>query len=568
MSAQSTRGVRFQSEVRALARPEKKRTAGSGDARLLLQPVVRHHGDEFDLDEVANPEGHLCVAPVRDYVDKVPQHWDVDEPGRSKEPANPHNQTGPLVEDAIPVVTTNDFWSYLAAFDKRSNSQPPSSDDISPEQLKEALSLVASVDTSTCNWPLWEEIETERSRWMAKFSPDKQDRMSKALNSLLDVKDYRSLGWKTLSVKRESLLKRYDPKWAPRLIYAGTDEFNTLTGPAIMVLMERIVELFSKEKIGPLKIKLAYKCDDVALADFICDPAYPHIAEGDFSANDLRQRRSVAVIFDAWLAKFAMPQWLRKLFLGCIDFQVSNNTFGHTASLSNQLPTGTTITTPRNSLYNGTMEACYAIRTGNTGKCIILGDDFLGALKKKVDKGDWEHYISLFGMKLTAATPDNWAASTIISRRICEYTDSRPCMMPKLGKALARFNVRVSQQPGVSDSAYMAGKALSYAYEFRHFPIFRDMFLNRFKSEPDRAHVSVDEVSWFTRTSGVDLDKLSAAILSEPILISDDNTREMLMDAYGYTFGLEDAREFACRIIEHTDLSIVPMPSELRIDVD
>jgi hypothetical protein len=532
-------------------------------------PVLRHHGDDFD--DVHDPQGRLTLIPVRDYVEAVPQTWAVDQPGRDKEPQNPINQCGPLLEGAIPIVTTNDFGSYLAAFDKRSNRQPPTEDDIEPASLLRARKIIADVDTSPYSWPEYEENELDRARWLAKFSPHKQTRMVSAWErtSCLGCSVCSGfLNEKKLSVKLECLLKRYDAKAAPRLIYASTDEFNAVTGPAVMVMTERLVELLEGQRIGPLKCKLAYKCDDVALAEFLDDPAYPHIAEGDFSANDLRQRRSVATLFDDWLFKLRAPMWLRKLFLGAIDFRVRNDAFGHKADLSNQLPTGTTITTIRNSTYNLTMEVDYAMETSNSGKCIILGDDYLGRLKKAVDCDHWSRFIGDYKMVLTGTIPDNMAAATIISRRVCHHTATRPCMMPKLGKALARFNVRVSQQAGVSDSAYMAGKALSYAYEFRHFPIFRDMFLSRFMSEDDRARVSVSEVSWFTRTSGVELTDLMEAIKREPTLISEDNTREFLMDAYGYTFGLEDARELASRIILNKDHAIVPMPDELRIDTD
>jgi len=139
-------------------------------------------------------------------------------------------------------------------------------------------------------------------------------------------------------------------------------------------------------------------------------------------------------------------------------------------------------------------------------------------------------------------------------------------MMPKLGKALARFNARVSPRQDISDSAYMAGKALSYAYEFRHFPIFRDLFMMRYERE-DKAHITLDEVSWFTKTSGMPtIDALERSIMSERVLVSEDDTREFLMDAYGDTFGLVDALAISKAIILGSGRDVIQAPHELSVD--
>ena len=187
-------------------------------------------------------------------------------------------------------------------------------------------------------------------------------------------------------------------------------------------------------------------------------------------------------------------------------------------------------------------------------------------LKRAVNVAHWQDWIAKHPkMKLTGCTPRLQGEATFLSRRLL-IENEIPCMMPKLGKALARFNVRTSPNEAISDSAYMAGKALSYAYEFRHFPLFRDLFLNRYRLEEDKANIDIAEVSWFTRVSGVDLADLESSIMDEKVLVSEDVTREFLMDAYGDTFGLVPALEISRRVILGRDIDVVDAPAELAID--
>jgi hypothetical protein len=531
--------------------------------------VARHHGDEFD--EVVEQHGCLHVIPVRDYVPRVPQSFDDFAANLDLEVAGPLNQTGPIIEGAIPVVTSSkSFDSYLAAFDKRSNSQPDKDDDCTPEFMRTALSLWDGV-AKRVDFEAFDVDESVFDRWLSKMDPPKQARMRKAFLELFECEDDPEyLGTKTLSVKVESLLKRYDNKWAPRLIYAGNDHFNALTGPVAMVLCERLVECFSRTSLGPIHYKMAYKCQDVELAQHLRDAqesGYTECFEADFSANDLRQRKGASVVFDKFCEIVGAPSWFRKLLIDMRHFKTVNFEFGHRAQLSHQLPTGTTITTPRNSVWNATIESVFAVKSGNSASAVILGDDYLGMHKFAVLISRIEAWVAAHPkMKLTASCPQLQGEATLLSRRICVDVDV-PCMMPKLGKALARFNVRVSPNPNLSDSAYMAGKALSYAYEFRHFPLLRDIFLERYGMEEDKALLSIDEVSWFTRTSGApSIASLERSISEEKVLCSEDVTREFLMDAYGVTFGLVDCLAIMNRVVTNRDLAIVDAPQALCVD--
>lgn len=531
--------------------------------------VARHHGDEFD-EEVPIP-GQLHVIPVRDYVPRVPQTFDDFAVDLDKTPAGRLNQLGPVIEGAIPVVTsTKSFESYLAAFDKRSNSQPDKDDDCSPDFMRLALTLWDDIE----KLKLFDSFDVDEEmfeRWLSKMDPPKQTRMRKAFLELFECEDDSEyIGEKTLSVKVEALLKRYDNKWAPRLIYAGNDHFNALTGPVAMVLCERLVTIFETSRLGPIKYKMAYKTSDVQLAQHLFDAqqdGYEECFEADFSANDLRQRKGASVVFDRFCKVVGAPHWYRTLLVDMREFKVKNLEFGHRAQLAHQLPTGTTITTPRNTVWNATIESVYAQLQHNEGCAVVLGDDFLGMLRKAVNLRHIEGWVTEHPkMKLTAAAPRLSGEATLLSRRLCVENET-PCMMPKLGKALARFNVRTSPNQAISDSAYMAGKALSYAYEFRHFPLFRDLFMTRYGMEEDRAAISVSEVSWFTRTSGIpSVEALESSIKNERVLVSEDVTREFLMDAYGDTFGLTDALSISRQIILGTNIEIVDAPTELAVD--
>jgi len=199
------------------------------------------------------------------------------------------------------------------------------------------------------------------------------------------------------------------------------------------------------------------------------------------------------------------------------------------------------------------------------GKAAVLGDDLLGRLKYPVNTDAWTKDVSTCKMVLTASTPNFAGGATFLSRAFCIYGDV-PCTMPKLFKALARFNARANENQSVTDSAYMAGKALSYAYEFRHFSVFRDMFVSRFNAEDDQAAVIPEEVSWFTRQSGVDLSQLLHNILNEPVVLDVHDTIEFLFDRYGLSCDPVAIIECADMIITGMDPVLVSAPFGADID--
>lgn len=517
------------------------------------RPVAISNSEpEFDrsVDELF---GHLKVSTHRQYDIEVKHEFNQYAPGLTKPMSDPINQCGPLLRSEVPVATGNDYESFMAAFNKRCNFL--ATDDIDDDVYKEACDLIDALPDLFDEE--WDENDLDRQRWADKFDHHKRKRMADAFHEI----PYASsayIGTKDLSVKQEILLKRNDPTFAPRVIYAGNDVFNTITGPASMVAMERMETIFASGPLGSVHFMTAYKKNDVQLAShLVSDPELQFTAEGDYSANDREQRSRVHLLYDRFLSKARMPSWFRDLLKTLETFTVQSRAFGLRATISHQLPTGTTSTTPRNSWYNAVMFAVSCARQRLRGLAVILGDDLLARLDAPISCAQWVDTISRFKMKLKARSPQLNCHATFLSKRILCCVDP-PCMIPLVGKAIARFNARGIYCDSVTSSQYMAGKSLSYAYEFRHVPFMRDFFLDRFEAE-DRSKVRLDDLTWSARTGGVSLDNIAASILDEPVLVSDDEFRDWLMEAY--EVGLDDLRDLCQMVLSSDECKLVEHPA-------
>jgi len=517
------------------------------------------------------------VVPVRDFEIKV-KHRINDYAEQLDLVDDPVNILGPVFLNQIPLITNNDPSSLMAAFNKRCNFQQQGpSDDISDKQFVAALAAIAALRK---NEDQWDENPVDRARWLSKFDSSKRERMEQAW---LDIPEatLRDIRNKTIMVKIEPLLKREDESWGPRAVYVGSDAHNAITGPAMMIAMERLVAALDTdndgEKLGNCHIKFGYKSSDVALCEFLLrDSNLTHPLEGDYSRNDREQRSRVALIIDMWLSRLNMPDWVRKLMLDSSEeYDVYLPAAGLKATLKHQLPTGTTATTFRNSAFNAVMFCVAAHEQGvRNARCLILGDDLLAVTDKKMDLHVWEQCIDKFKMVLKAAAPDLEGCATFLSRRLFVYCDV-PCMVPKIGKALARFNVRASRNTGVSNDAYMAGKALSYGHEFRHVPFFRKHFMLRYQYHWDRMSESErsgdiinDSLTWSTRVAGLDdRKKLLAAIANEKVTIPDSYLRDWMVDTY--QIGLVDSEYlFTLMISKGIEYGLVDHPAYDNLAID
>jgi hypothetical protein len=540
-------------------RPKRKAGAGVPEPR---QGVTRSHeaqGSQHDRG-VNELNGGLRVTTQRDWQPEVPCLINLEASHRFIDMQNPHNQCGPLLEDQVPVVTGSDWDSFSAAFNKRCNVTHK--DDLEDDVYLESLSLLSNIKTQ---FEEWDENPADRSLWESKFSPDKTKRMRLAMQEA-DQATYSYLGTKDLSVKLEVLLKRDDPTWAARVIYAGNDLFNAMTGPAMMEVMRRLEVVLDQECIGTVKYCTAYKKSDVKLACFIEQDsgAYPHTVEGDYSANDKHQRERVHELFDLFLEKIRMPTWLRRIFLENNKFKVRSFKLGLQATLKNQLATGTTATTPRNSLYNILMFAVSCGRQGLHSRALVLGDDLLARTDEPMDLQTWVGTVDRFKMVLKAKAPRMRGGATFLSKRLVTEVET-PFMVPLLGKALARFNARAIYKDDQTHSQYMAGKSLSYAYEMRHVPYLRKYFLARHEYE-DKSNLNLEELSWNTKVSGLELDGLVQSILDEPVTISDDTFLDWVMETY--SIGLCDVGELMEMIVMSDEPKLVSHPAVVNLSMD
>jgi len=340
-----------------------------------------------------------------------------------------------------------------------------------------------------------------------------------------------------------------------------------------MVAMERLQELLAHvdvktgKQFSPENItaKLCYKCDDKETAAFIIDERFKNIVEGDFSRNDREQRKSVAFLIDLLFELLGFPAWYRQLMLDLEQYTLTNYEFGLRVHLLYQLATGTTNTTFRNSGYNWLMFLCLARTQGLKGKILILGDDGLAALNKRVNLKEWVALVASFKMVLKAKAPELDGCATILSRRIFAEVET-PFMIPLLGKMLVRFNTRVNKNPRLSDSACMAAKALSYAFSCQNVHLLRDMFLERFEMEDDKAEVDVSDLGWQARSMGYTTEEIKRRTMEAPNLV-DDYEFGCWLDKV-YQLDIEDIRElFAATVLSADPIMLEdPRIENMRMD--
>lgn len=564
----------------------KLREVRARDALLNEPKTNQYSGPDYH-----DPAQRLSTVAKRDFKIVV-DHIHGEGSHSYLPPPNPVNQLGAIHGSCIPIVTSSDYHSFMASFNKRCNFMQESvDDDISDEAFSEAMDIIAEVKQRSAGLlEPWDENDADRADWMSKFSPAKQRRMEEGYENIPSA-NAAYIGKKDLSVKAECLIKRDDPEWAPRVIYAGNDTFNSVTGPASNQVMKRAVKLTREFKIpfGDVMVEFAYSTTDVSLCDFLFEDArFKETIEGDFSRNDREQRSRTALLYDAWLELLGMPQWFRTLLLDIEHYTVQNLKYGFRAKLAFQLPTGTTSTTPRNSLYNATMFAvavrrqikdgtlpspvvsasCQPISGGEcriAGVATILGDDILARLMRRLSLTGWVKSVADFKMVLKAKAPRINGEATLLSRRIFAEVD-RPCMVPLLGKMLVRFNVRATRNAEVSDSAYMAGKALSYAYECRHVPFLSNMFLTRYMMEGDADDVQLQDLTWFTRSSNMSLQQIITAIKNEKVVIDEYEFGAWCCEQYD--LDLEEVRELFANTVLNPDIVELDIPTLSKMQCD
>lgn len=405
---------------------------------------------------------------------------------------------GPLIAHHHPVVPDQTRASMMAAFDKRCNYH--SSQRVDPSIIQANRLLLERISPKP-----WDPLVHDRALfedWNAQFDTAKQNRHKKAYLKIAEL-TARDFSDKQIFVKVEALLKRHDPNWAPRIIYQSSDLHNVVLGPVMWKCTKRMFQCFDHvDDSGGVHYMGAYAKQTPELTARITRHATAQtmFLESDFSSNDMTQLEDVHMLEIQWLRHFGAPAWITALMHVANSFRAVSYKHKIKAKISNQLPTGAQSTTFRNSLWNATINYAFCLKHNLRGDCLILGDDMLFRCDNPFSKRrrnlrrEYEHIVKLAGMDGKVAVYDHLSECSFLSKQFI-MTDNGYVMAPKLGKALARFNVRASSNEAVSDSSYIAGKALSYAFEFRFVRPISRCFLLRYAME-ECDDPSLDGLGW------------------------------------------------------------------------
>lgn len=463
--------------------------------------------------EIANP----MISPIKGVNMRFPRSM---ENSRQKSV-----QLGPLLRSLHPVVPDNGWHNCIAAFRKRCNYF--NAGRASPYIVSQGISFVRELVPVRMKQFDWNSSLFED--WLCKFGEEKRNRMVAALHSMdtSSLKDYTK---KDIFVKVEALLVLHKPNWAPRVIFKGTDLYNVLSGPIFNELMKRF-DFCLESMAGPYRFKTSYKKVATDYTSFLEKQNEGECwLEADFTSNDKFQCSDVQLLEVAFMRELGCPEWFVRLHMKSNKFTVKSSKHGISASLENQLPTGATDTTFRNSFWNGCILWAFLHKVkAKTCRAMIMGDDMLANIS-----GLCRYAVKIYTsvasdamMEAKVFRQELLYACSFLSKFFVPCSDSRHLTIPILGKAIGRFNMRANRNESVSDHAYMAGKSVGYAYEFRYLPPVRDMFLKRFmhefsflsRREKETGKMLVD-ISWNARVAGVTLKNITRKIVVDD-LISD-----------------------------------------------
>jgi len=286
----------------------------------------------------------------------------------------------------------------------------------------------------------------------------------------------------------------------------------------------------------------AYRKQTEELCNFIVagSPEGAQYVESDFSSNDQTQVRDVHVLEVAWLRRFGAPRWVTSLMLHANSFAVTSKGFGVRARIRNQLPTGAQSTTFRNTLWNASIVDTFAVKFSLRGKCLVLGDDMLLRVDNPFTRIGSMRRAYVFTTKDACMVAKVFVYNHLSECTFLSKQFIMPCsgfvLVPKLGKALARFNCSANNNQSVSDRSYLAGKALSYSFEFRHCPPISRCFLERYNQLAPSGDVSLLGLGWHARGAFLDLGvKGVLARLSSCAVASRDDITRFYHGKYGLT---------------------------------
>lgn len=283
---------------------------------------------------------------------------------------------------------------------------------------------------------------------------------------------------------------------------------------------------------GPYRFCLAYKKSPPEYVSFV-DGKCGDFVESDFSKNDLLQCVDVQALEIQAMRRLGCPEWFLRLHAKTDKFVVENRKHNVRAVLEHELPTGATDTTFRNCYWN--MCICYTflkVTKAESSVALVLGDDLLArvvGLRRYACK-TYENLAKEARMEAKVFRHTHLVDCSFLSKCFVPSYSGIHFTVPLLGKNLAKFNMRANLNQQLSDHAYFAGKAVSYAYEFRFIPHLRDVFLDRFvhefkfaDTESKIAFRDADaSVGWNAREAGVTLRGIKDKLVEERVATYDE----------------------------------------------
>lgn len=432
---------------------------------------------------------------------------------------------GPVIGDKLPYLTTTSRADFFSAFNKRVNFR--SRERVDRRVRASARYLIKELVPEPLARFDWDD-DLFRD-WLGQFDTEKQARMLKEYHNqgLNRLSEYSS---KELFTKIEALVKDHETV-APRVIFKGTDYYNMISGPIFKELMTRFKNTESNSK--SFKFMIAYKQHTPEISAFMTQHKSKSFMEADFSSNDKTQVADVIELESMFMLRLGCPKWFVKLHRSSNKFSAYNSKYGVSAIVENQLATGATDTTFRNSFWNLVIFNTWAYRyqIKNAVVC-ILGDDMVCGLERRVRRCAYHYEQIAREAKMIAkvTTSPSLHRMHFLSKHFVPVTrgEESHVMLPFIGKVLAKFNARANSNQSVSDDEYMAGKSLSHCYEFRFCHVLRDLFVERanFHLQRSGGKFSLEGITYHVRQfavhKGLIEDMLSGATGHPDLVTADD----------------------------------------------
>jgi len=310
-------------------------------------------------------------------------------------------------------------------------------------------------------------------------------------------------------------------------------------------------------KTPDFKFMISYKQHTPEIASFMTQTRCKSYMEADFSSNDKTQVKDVLELECMFMQRLGCPRWFIALHKSTNKFSAYNTKYGVSAIVENQLPTGATDTTFRNSFLNLIIFRSWAYKYKVKGALVcILGDDMICGLPRRVRRCAYHYEQVARSAKMVAkvTTGKHLHNMHFLSKHFIPVTrgEESHVLLPYIGKVLAKFNSRANSNQGVTDDEYMAGKSLSHCYEFRFCHVLRDLFVQRANYHLARSSgkYSLEGVTYHVRQFAVHKGMIEAMLdgsTSHPDLVTTEDLSLFWLTLADLTFS--DVYPLCCAVV-------------------